>query len=628
MRRVCVVSASGQNVFFEEMLAAFESALAAEGVQIERSVDHFPPFEDGVSYLFVPHEYLPLTESSAHPSHAHLRRSVALCTEQPGTTWFEEAARIAAEAGKAIDINPEGAAELRRRDIAAETLQLGYVPEWDHWHGDEARDRPWDLTFMGGYTPRRAAALARCAHVLADRRAALHLFDTRVPHTAESEAFFSGARKWEHLASSKAIVNVHRSPLAYLEWQRIVGAIANGCVVVTEHSLGAAPLEPGVHYVSTALDGLPATLRALLDDPSRLEGIRQSAYETLREQLPLSASIHVLANALDEVSRASVGRLQRGTLAPRPAPRRDVPPPEYQRIALHHTETDVVRMALKQVLMAQKALERRLDASAGPAPPDVRIEHHGPAREEPRVSVVLTLHNYADVVGEAIASVALSSYEDVELLIVDDASTDDSLDVARRMLTEHPWLTAHVVTCTPNRGLARARNLGVEHARGNYAFILDADNLVHRYALERLAGVLDEEPDTVFAYGILEVFDHLGPRDLMSWLAWDPHHLRYGNYVDAMAMIRRSALLDAGGYTTDPRLYGWEDFALWCEFADRGWRGQLVPEILGRYRASIHSMISITDIDTSSAWSALVERHPSLTGEAASEPAAAPSPSS
>src|SRR5918992_899188 len=105
MRRACVVSASGQNVFFEEMLAAFENALAASGVQIERSVDHFPRFEDGVAYLFVPHEYMPLTESRAHPSPAHLRRSVALCTEQPGTTWFEEGARVAAQAGRAIDIN-------------------------------------------------------------------------------------------------------------------------------------------------------------------------------------------------------------------------------------------------------------------------------------------------------------------------------------------------------------------------------------------------------------------------------------------------------------------------------------------------------------------------------------------
>ncbi len=53
---------------------------------------------------------------------------------------------------------------------------------------------------MGGYTQRRAEALARCAPVLADRRASLHLFESALPHTADSQSFLSGERKWEHLA--------------------------------------------------------------------------------------------------------------------------------------------------------------------------------------------------------------------------------------------------------------------------------------------------------------------------------------------------------------------------------------------------------------------------------------------
>ena len=69
-----------------------------------------------------------------------------------------------------------------------------------------------------------------------------------------------------------------------------------------------------------------------------------------------------------------------------------------------------------------------------------------------------------------------------------------------------------------------------------------------------------------------------------------------------MAMMRRSALLEVGGYVTDPRLYGWEDFALWCAFADRGWGAVRVAEILARYRLALHSMISVTNIDTSVVW--------------------------
>ena len=58
-----------------------------------------------------------------------------------------------------------------------------------------------------------------------------------------------------------------------------------------------------------------------------------------------------------------------------------------------------------------------------------------------------------------------------------------------------------------------------------------------------------------------------------------------------MALLRRDQLLDLGGYADDLRLYGWEDYELWCRAAERGLRGVLVPEILMRYRRADHSML-------------------------------------
>ena len=99
MDRVCIVSASEQNVFFDELLTALEGALARAGIATSCAVDHFPRLEDGVAFLFVPHEYIPLTMPEAHPSAGQLKRSVALCTEQPGTAWFDDAAAVAAQRG-------------------------------------------------------------------------------------------------------------------------------------------------------------------------------------------------------------------------------------------------------------------------------------------------------------------------------------------------------------------------------------------------------------------------------------------------------------------------------------------------------------------------------------------------
>lgn len=614
---VCIVSASGQNVFFAELLDAIESALKAVGLVVERSVDRFPPWRDDLVYLLVPHEYIPLVGQDAHPDNAHLRRTVVLCTEQPGTHWFEETATVAARAGASVDINPLGVRELKRRGIDASLLQLGYVPEWDTWRADERQERPVDVTFMGGYTARRACALARCASRLVGRRSELLLTDSARPHLEDSVEFLSGEARWSALRRAKLMLNVHRSELAYLEWLRVVGAILNGCVVVTEHSVGFDPLIPGEHFVSVSYDNLPFAIDALLADQDRIGAIRHTAYRFLREKLQLSQTIAPLVQAIEELAATAVepGLMTPAPIRPRPQAL-PVPPTEYERIFSHRSDLDRVKAGVKDLMLGQVEMRRQLnEMSAEPDSLMDTVERLGPPDHTVRVSVVLTVYNYADVVPNAIGSVAGSSYENYELVVVDDSSTDDSLAAVRKALRCRPWMSATVIARGRNQGLSAARNCGVEHARGEFVFILDADNAIYPNALSRLVAALDGTPGASFAYGIIEQFGPDGPRDLMSWLPWIPERLRYGNYIDAMSMIRRSAIAEVGGYTLDRRLrLGWEDFDLWCAFADRGLRGVRVPEILSRYRTGVYSMISTTDIDAQAAWSALVERHAFLAG--------------
>ena len=610
---VCFVQATYQNVFFTELLDALADALAGQGIAVEQSVDCFPELREGLVYVFVPHELLPFLMPDAHPSEPQLQRSVTICTEQPGTSWFDEDVRIARRAAAAIDINRLGVAAMKKLGVDAKLLQLGYVPAWDHWHGQQESARPVDLTFQGGATSRRLTALARCARYLDRRRTELHLFESVLPHQTDSEHFLSGSRKWRMLRDSKVLMNVHRSELGYLEWQRAIGAMVNGCVFLSEHSLGFEPLVPGEHFVSVSFDSLDVALEGLLGDEGCLASMRKAAYEFLRDEHPLSASIEVLAETASEVAGRSIpttaGRARK--VAPRPKPPQP-PSPEYERIAHAHNDLSILRMAAKQLLLDQRELARTLR--------DLQMEMRGEKLEDnteclgdvgsepPRVSIVLTVYNYAPLVRTAIGSIAASEFTDYEVVIVDDASSDGSGEAIRRALAEAPWVRAKLITRSHNRGLARARNLGAEVAAGDLLFVLDADNALYPHALGRLVRAMDETPEAAFAYGIIEQFGVEGPVSLMSYLGWDAHRLRYGNFVDAMAMMRRSTLLDAGGYTTDPRLYGWEDFALWCAFADRGWRGVRVPEIVARYRLAMHSMISLTNIDASAAWSLLLNR--------------------
>jgi hypothetical protein len=608
---VCFVSASCQNIFFAELLDALAAALSDHGVAVERAVDHFPQPRDDLAYAFVPHELLPLLMPDAHPSDQQLRRSVAICTEQPGTPWFDHTVQIARRAGRSVDINRLGVAEQRKLGIEATFLQLGYTPLWDRWHGAADRDRPIDLTMLAGTTPRRLEAIARSAKQLAGRRTELHLPEAFVPHGADSSHFLSGEGKWELLSGAKILMNIHRSELGYFEWQRAVETIANGCVLLSEHSLGFEPLVAGEHFVSVSYDSLDVALGALLNDQELLAGMRVAAYQLLREQLPLSRSITVLAEAIEEVLRHPSAPARGRAPVPRPK-RPPMPAPEFESVAEARSEIDVLRMATKQLLLEQREIRKTLHnielAVEGGVEGQDTVESYGPARDRPRVSVVITAYNYAALVPKAIESVAASEFTDFELVIVDDASSDDSPERIRETLQWSSWMTARVVTRARNEGLAAARNVGAELARGELVFILDADNMIYPHALGRLVRALDEDPDAAFAYGIIEQFGIDGSTGLLSYLAWDPQRLRYGNYIDAMALMRREALLEAGGYVSDARLHGWEDFALWCAFAARGWRGVRVPEIVARYRVAPHSMISITNIDTSVAWTLLLDR--------------------
>jgi hypothetical protein len=615
----CFVSASRQNVFFAELLDALADELTGQGMAVERAVDHFPALREGLAYVFVPHELMPLLMADAHPTEQQLRRSIAICTEQPGTHWFEEAAQVAARAAAAVDINRVGVSALRKLGVEAHLLQLGYTKRWDRWHGDMSASRPIDVALLAGATPRRLTAVARCAGQLAGRRTELHLPEALVPHRADSEQFISGTRKWDLLAQSRLLLNVHRDELGYFEWQRAIEAMANGCVLLSEHSLDFAPLVAGEHFISVSNESLDVALEALLDDEPLLARMRASAYALLRDEHPLSSSIGVLAEAIATVaSQPALAASRAHPAVPRPKPPQ-LPPPAWEPTGASD-DMRAMREAMGRLLVDQRETRdslRDLELAAHGGDGADQIERMGDERDSPaRVSVVLTVADQAPSVATAIESVSVSDYSDFELLVVDDASSDGSGNRIRAALARAPWVSATLVTRARRRGPAQARNLACELAKGEFLFALDARDAPYPHALGRLVQALDEAPDTAFAYGIVAQLGMDGAASLTSYLGWDPTMLRYGNFLDAMAMVRRLALMEVGGYATDPLLSGWEDFAMWCAFADRGWRGTRVPEIVASQRLALRPPTKPQGADASAAWSLLLDRFGCLSASA------------
>jgi glycosyltransferase involved in cell wall biosynthesis len=266
-------------------------------------------------------------------------------------------------------------------------------------------------------------------------------------------------------------------------------------------------------------------------------------------------------------------------------------------------------------------MEATFQSPRSEPPPAVERVHQTrawSARSASKVSTVTALYNYRDLVSLALDSVAASTLEDVELVIVDDGSSDGSAEAVIDWMDTHEEIPALLARHPINRGLGAARNTAVDFARGEFAFVLDADNILYPRCLESLATALEEDPEAIFTYPILEAFGlvdsyvQMGGSPLVSYYGWNPERLRHANFIDALAMIRVADLRRLGGYTTDRRLFGWEDYDLWCTIAEEDGFGRQVPEILARYRVSPSSMRSLTNLSEADAMTALIERHPTL----------------
>jgi glycosyltransferase involved in cell wall biosynthesis len=213
---------------------------------------------------------------------------------------------------------------------------------------------------------------------------------------------------------------------------------------------------------------------------------------------------------------------------------------------------------------------------------------------ESRVTVAVTLYNYAGFVIEALDSVVRQDLEHLDLIVVDDQSTDGGEQRALDWLRSNHerFGRAILLRHTRNQGLAAARNQGFAAAATPYVFVLDADNQFYPRCLTVCLETADaSRADMV--YTILEVFgEHEG---LMGTDVWDPIALHERNYIDAMALVKRTAWEQVGGYRRMP-VGGWEDYDFWLKFAEAGLDALRVPEILCRYRQHHGSMLrSVTD---------------------------------
>lgn len=207
----------------------------------------------------------------------------------------------------------------------------------------------------------------------------------------------------------------------------------------------------------------------------------------------------------------------------------------------------------------------------------------------PLISVVLPVYNGRPYLESAVSSILSQHHKDLELIVIDDGSTDDSAAVLESF--DDPRIRFFKQS---NQGLAATLNRGINLARGAYVARQDQDDLSDPKRLESQVAYMEAHTNCVLlgAWAQIMEVDRLVERFHRHPI--DEAMLRYqllfnNPFVHSSVLLRRSALLQVGGYTTDPERQPPEDYELWSRLSRIGSVAN-IGEVLLTYREIPGSM--------------------------------------
>lgn len=201
-----------------------------------------------------------------------------------------------------------------------------------------------------------------------------------------------------------------------------------------------------------------------------------------------------------------------------------------------------------------------------------------------QVSVVIPTYNRAAFIREALESVLAQTYQDFEILVIDDGSTDNTAEIVQSIGDAR----IRYVT-QDHRGVPAAIDMGWRAAQGEYIARLDSDDRWLPEFLHEVVSRMDADPSVGAVYARAHAMNSSGQMltQLIGTQERFPGHtlksVIYGDFVTAMAvLIRRSAIAAAGGY--DVSLITNEDWDMWIKIAYQNYKIGYVPRVLAHYR--------------------------------------------
>ncbi|MFM2783293.1 MAG: glycosyltransferase family 2 protein [Lactococcus lactis] len=178
---------------------------------------------------------------------------------------------------------------------------------------------------------------------------------------------------------------------------------------------------------------------------------------------------------------------------------------------------------------------------------------------ENKVSIVVTCYNHEKYIEQCLRSIFAQTHKDIELIVINDGSEDNSEKIIRETLKDSPYLESYFFS-TANHGVSSARNFGLEKITGKFLLYIDSDNYIDKNYVEYLLSSLDNNGYDI-AY--CQLWDFKNDKDILTGeLSFSLERELKGNMIDVSSLVRVSILK---GIKFDEKLKTLEDYDFWLQ---------------------------------------------------------------
>lgn len=210
-------------------------------------------------------------------------------------------------------------------------------------------------------------------------------------------------------------------------------------------------------------------------------------------------------------------------------------------------------------------------------------------KSSPLVSVVMPVHNGVPYLEKCIESVVSQKYEPLEIVIVDDASSDETPEILRKYAARDARIK--IITVEKQPALGNVLNIGVKASHGKYIVRMDADDVMLPGRIEKQVEFMESHPEVMVCGGQIELIDGNGKKMRDRKYALDDARLKermflFSPFAHPAVIIRRDALAKVGLYPENLKKV--EDIKLWFLLAQVGGFANIPQNVL-RYRVTFQS---------------------------------------